>query len=63
MEAAMRLKDQAAATIQNAKGELDPKTMAIYTEANDQGDQLLTVASNVQQSNSEVLDVFAQNVG
>lgn len=61
MEAAQQQKENAQELLNSTSGELDEKTMAIYTQANKMADQLIQTATNVQKSNNDIMDTLARN--
>lgn len=63
MEAAEQQKENAQQLLNSKSGDLDEKTMAIYTQANKAADQLITTATNVQKSNNDMIDTLTRNVG
>lgn len=63
IEAAMQQKENAQHLLNSKSGDLDEKTMAIYTQANKAADQLITTASNIQKSNNDMMDTLTRNVG
>ncbi|MBX2813282.1 MAG: hypothetical protein KTR25_15820 [Myxococcales bacterium] len=62
LQAGQDLKNQSIELLKSKSGELDPKTMAYFNEFNEQANQLMTIATNMQKSDQNVREAFVRNM-